>query len=76
MARMTHRKRVQEDPAMLEQEIAALKLEIVAREARKTELLQQLVCKDYESTTKNHIKLLHEYNEIRDLGHSKAHCAS
>lgn len=67
---MTARKKIKVDPAALEHEIAALKVEIAAQEVHKAELLQKLECKDYTATTKKHIKLLHEYNEIRDVGHS------
>ncbi|CCG81748.1 Mating-type switching protein swi5 [Taphrina deformans PYCC 5710] len=49
--------------------IVKLEQDIKSLEAQEEAIVAQLIDKDYTKTAKDHIKLLHEYNEIRDLAH-------
>ncbi|KAF6223523.1 hypothetical protein HO133_000366 [Letharia lupina] len=54
--------------AALEAKIAALESQIRETEDKRREVDGQLKTKDPQATVKAHIKLLHDYNEIRDIG--------
>lgn len=59
---------------VLRQKIAALKDEIATLQTQEAAVKSKLVGRDHHKTVKDHIKLLHEYNEIRDLAQSE--CAN
>ncbi|CAD6563899.1 MAG: hypothetical protein ASARMPREDX12_000149 [Alectoria sarmentosa] len=54
--------------AALQAKIAALETQIRETEEKRREVHGQLETKDAQATVKAHIKLLHDYNEIRDVG--------
>ncbi|CAF9914128.1 MAG: hypothetical protein ALECFALPRED_009344 [Alectoria fallacina] len=54
--------------AALQAKIAALETQIRETEEKQREVHGQLKTKDAQATVKAHIKLLHDYNEIRDVG--------
>lgn len=52
----------------LNNRIAKLEQQISATVAKQTEIDSQLKTKEFQAVVKAHIKLLHDYNEIRDVG--------
>lgn len=54
--------------AALEAKIALLETQIQETEEKRRAVNAQLKTKDAQATVKAHIKLLHDYNEIRDVG--------
>lgn len=54
--------------AALEAKNAALEVQIQETEESCRKVEAQLKNKDSQATVKAHIKLLHDYNEIRDVG--------
>ncbi|KAM0804626.1 Swi5-domain-containing protein [Usnea florida] len=54
--------------AALEAKIALLETQIQETEEKRRAIDAQLKTKDAQATVKAHIKLLHDYNEIRDVG--------
>ncbi|CAF9904932.1 hypothetical protein IMSHALPRED_000216 [Imshaugia aleurites] len=54
--------------AALEAKIAALDHQIKEIEEKQREIDGRLKTKDPQATVQAHIKLLHDYNEIRDVG--------
>ncbi|KAH0538753.1 hypothetical protein FGG08_004707 [Glutinoglossum americanum] len=52
----------------LEAKLANLRAQIQELKARRDELRPQLRNPDAAMTVKRHIRLLHDYNEIRDIG--------
>lgn len=54
--------------AALEAKIVVLETQIRETEEKRKEVDAQLKTKDPQATVKAHIKLLHDYNEIRDVG--------
>ncbi|KAL8744992.1 MAG: hypothetical protein Q9190_002833 [Brigantiaea leucoxantha] len=54
--------------AALESKIATLEASIAQAQAEKDETAKQLKNIDAAQTVNNHIRLLHTYNEIRDIG--------
>lgn len=51
--------------------ISKLEAEVAQLTEKKAHLLTKLQKSDYRKTVKEHITLLHEYNEIRDVGQRK-----
>ncbi|PUU83269.1 DNA repair protein [Tuber borchii] len=54
--------------ASLRKSITSLESQIEQIESEHAEVLARLKDKDAEKTVKGHIRLLHEFNEVRDVG--------
>ncbi|MCJ1456598.1 hypothetical protein MMC28_006960 [Mycoblastus sanguinarius] len=54
--------------ASLKPKISALEAQIKETEEKQTEIEGKLETRDPQAIVKEHIRLLHDYNEIRDIG--------